>query len=66
MMLLALLNKLLKSDKEVRNGIWLRENRGTELQGKTVSIIGFGNMGSSLQKTNQIWVNILARSLQND
>jgi D-3-phosphoglycerate dehydrogenase len=48
MMLLALLNKLIKSDHEVRNGIWLREeNRGNELQGKTIGIIGFGNMGSA-------------------
>lgn len=62
MMLLTLLNKLLKSDKEVRNGIWLREeNRGTELQGKTVGIIGFGNMGSSFaKKLTGFEVNILA------
>lgn len=47
-MLLALLNNLLRADKQVRNGIWLREeNRGTEIKGKTVGIIGFGNMGTA-------------------
>jgi D-3-phosphoglycerate dehydrogenase / 2-oxoglutarate reductase len=47
-MLLCLLNRITVSDKEVRNGIWNRsENRGTELQGKTVAIIGFGYMGSA-------------------
>lgn len=50
-MMLSLLNKLNKADREVRDGIWLREeNRGTELQGKTVGIIGFGNMGSAFAK----------------
>ena len=47
-MLLMLLNNLKKADAEVRQGIWLRaENRGYELAGKTVGIIGYGNMGSS-------------------
>lgn len=47
-MLLMLLNNLKKADNEVRNGIWLRaENRGFELEGKTVAIIGYGEMGSS-------------------
>jgi D-3-phosphoglycerate dehydrogenase len=50
-MLLALLNKLNKADKEVRNGQWLREeNRGVELDGKTVGLIGYGNMGKSFAK----------------
>ena len=45
-MLLSLFNKLNKADKEVRQGIWLREeNRGVELDGKTVGILGYGNMG---------------------
>lgn len=47
-MLLSLLNHLNRVDREVRNGIWLRaENRGIELEGKTVGIIGYGNMGKS-------------------
>ncbi|REG94654.1 NAD(P)-dependent oxidoreductase [Algoriphagus antarcticus] len=47
-MLLALFNKLGKADHEVRKGIWDREgNRGHELAGKTVGIMGFGNMGKS-------------------
>lgn len=47
-MLLMMLNHLKRVDAEVRNGIWLRaENRGTEIGGKTIGIIGFGNMGSA-------------------
>lgn len=47
-MLLVLMNNLSKADHEVRNGIWLREeNRGFEIEGKTVGILGFGNTGSS-------------------
>ncbi len=47
-MLLSLFNNLNKADREVREGKWLREeNRGEELQGKTIGIIGFGNMGSA-------------------
>ena len=50
-MLLSLFNKLNKADKEVRNGKWLREeNRGIELDGKTVGLIGYGNMGKSFAK----------------
>ena len=50
-MLLALLNKLHTADREVRNGIWDREgNRGLELDGLTVGIIGFGNNGSAFAK----------------
>jgi D-3-phosphoglycerate dehydrogenase len=49
--LLALFNKLVKADSEVRKGIWDREgNRGHELMGKTVGIIGYGNMGKSFAK----------------
>jgi D-3-phosphoglycerate dehydrogenase / 2-oxoglutarate reductase len=50
-MILSLLNNLAKSAAEVRRGSWLRDaNRGTELSGKTLGIIGFGNTGSTLAK----------------
>lgn len=53
-MLLSLLNNLNKADKEVKNGIWKREeNRGTEIMGKTVGIIGYGNTGSRFAKKLQ-------------
>lgn len=45
-MLLSLFNNLCRGNAEVRNGIWKREeNRGIELDGKTVGIIGYGNNG---------------------
>jgi len=48
-MMLSLFAKINKSDKEVRAGIWNREdNRGEELSGKTVAIIGFGNTGKAV------------------
>ncbi len=50
-MLLNLLNKINVADRQVRGGQWLREeNRGTEISGKTVGIIGYGNMGSSFAR----------------
>ena len=51
-MLLALLNRVALVDAQVRKGIWRREaNRGVELKGKTIGIIGCGNMGSAFAKT---------------
>lgn len=50
-MILSLFNKLNNADKEVKSGQWNREsNRGTELDGKTIGIIGYGNMGKSFAK----------------
>ncbi|QBA63178.1 2-hydroxyacid dehydrogenase [Muriicola soli] len=50
-MLLSLFNNLNKADREVRKGIWDREgNRGLELEGKTVGIIGYGNTGKAFAR----------------
>ncbi len=50
-MLLALIRRIAWSLDEVKNGLWLREeNRGTELEGKTIGIIGFGYTGASFAK----------------
>ena len=61
-MLLMLLNNLKKADAEVRQGTWLRaENRGYEISGKTVGIIGYGQMGSSFaQKLSGLDCTVLA------
>ncbi|MEM1319051.1 MAG: NAD(P)-dependent oxidoreductase [Bacteroidota bacterium] len=61
-MLLVLANNLLRADAEVRQQIWEREkNRGFELEGRTVGIVGFGHTGSSFaQKLNGFSVRILA------
>ena len=50
-MLLSLFNKLNKANREVRAGRWLREaNRGIELDGNTIGLIGYGNMGKAFAK----------------
>ena len=50
-MILSLFNKLNQADQEIRSGHWNREsNRGHELDGKTVGIIGYGNMGKWFAK----------------
>lgn len=50
-MLLSLFNKLNKGDSEIRRGIWDREgNRGVELDGRTVGIIGYGNNGAAFAR----------------
>lgn len=53
-LLLCLLNKLHRADWQVRNGQWVREgNRAVELKGKTVGILGYGNMGSAFARRLQ-------------
>lgn len=61
-MMLAWMNHLVRSDNEVKNMKWRREaNRGVEIMGKTVGIIGFGNTGSRFAKKLQgLDVNVLA------
>ena len=53
-MLLAWMNNLVKANNEVKNMVWHREaNRGFEIMGKTIGIIGFGNTGSRFAKKLQ-------------
>jgi D-3-phosphoglycerate dehydrogenase len=61
-LLLALMNNFKIADEEIRNGTWKREaNRGYELKGKTVGIIGYGFMGSSFaRKLSGFEVNVIA------
>jgi D-3-phosphoglycerate dehydrogenase / 2-oxoglutarate reductase len=50
-MILSLFNNLNRADNEIKSGFWNREkNRGHELDGKTVGIIGYGNMGKAFAK----------------
>ncbi|MEI7661820.1 MAG: NAD(P)-dependent oxidoreductase [Bacteroidota bacterium] len=50
-MLLSLMNHLNRADRQVRQGIWHREeNRGNEIMGKTIGIIGYGHMGSAFAR----------------
>lgn len=67
-MLLSLFNNLNKADREVRSGHWNREsNRGHELDGKTVGIIGYGNMGKAFaKKLRGFDVNVLCYDIANN
>jgi D-3-phosphoglycerate dehydrogenase len=50
-MILSLFNNMNQADAEIRSGHWNREsNRGHELDGKTVGVIGYGNMGKAFAK----------------
>ncbi len=50
-MLLGLMRNIVRGDRQVRDKVWLREaNRGEEINGKTVGIIGYGNMGQSFAR----------------
>ena len=50
-LLLSLLNNINTSSAQVKKGVWVREqNRGHELEGKTVAILGLGNTGKSFAK----------------
>jgi D-3-phosphoglycerate dehydrogenase / 2-oxoglutarate reductase len=61
-MLLNLMNNFNRADAEIRDGVWKREaNRGYELKGKTVGIIGYGFMGKSFaKKLTGFDVNVIA------
>lgn len=60
--LLSLMRNIPKADREVKEFIWAREgNRGEEIMGKTVSIIGYGNMGQAFaRRLSGFGCNILA------
>ncbi|MBC7614921.1 MAG: phosphoglycerate dehydrogenase [Pedobacter sp.] len=61
-LLLSLMNNFCKADEEIKRGIWDREsNRGFELKGKVVGIIGYGFMGQSFaEKLAGFGVRIIA------
>lgn len=67
-MLLMLANNLVRSNTQVKNMIWEREeNRGFELMGKTLGIIGFGNTGSRLAQRLSTWgMNIVYHDISNE
>ncbi len=61
-MLLCLFNNIKRADTDVRKGIWEREkNRGIEIKGKTIGIIGYGNMGGAFaQRLKGFGANVIA------
>jgi D-3-phosphoglycerate dehydrogenase len=61
-LLLSLMNNFRNADNEIRNGVWDREgNRGYELKGKTVGIVGYGFMGQKMaRKLAGFEVNVIA------
>lgn len=61
-MLLSLMNNIRRGDQEVRTGQWLREeNRGYELKGRTVALIGYGHNGKAMaKKLSGFEVNVIA------
>tara|TARA_B110000211_G_scaffold197699_1_gene227345 strand:- start:8 stop:964 length:957 start_codon:yes stop_codon:yes gene_type:complete len=61
-MLLMLMNHLKRADQEVRSGVWKRaENRGFELKGKTIGLIGYGVMGKAFaERLKGFGINIIA------
>jgi D-3-phosphoglycerate dehydrogenase len=65
-MILSLFNKLNQANSEIQSGYWNREsNRGHELDGKTVGIIGYGNMGKSFaKKLSGFDANVLCYDIQ--
>ena len=65
-MLLSLLNNIHVAHAQMRDGLWLREdNRGFELMGKTIGILGFGNTGQSFARKLQGFdVDILAYDIK--
>lgn len=67
-MLLSLFNNLNRADAEVRKGVWIREgNRGIELRGKTVGIIGYGNMGNAFSRVlSGMGVSVIFHDIRTD
>lgn len=67
-MLLSIMNNLNKADREVRSGEWNREsNRGVELDGKTIGLIGYGNMGKAFaKKIRGFDCDVLCYDIKND
>lgn len=65
-MYLALQHRIVKSNTELRQDIWLREdNRGYEIEGTTAGIIGMGNNGYRFaQKLTALGVKVLGYDIE--